>query len=94
MRSVRASVHAVSSGHPIRAPARLQRFLRAGTGISEAVELSAVQSRGVADVERPQRGQGEIFRRTFETRTGKTFQVGEHGRLENFRPRARAAAAG
>ena len=58
-------------GHPIRAPPRFHGFLRTGNGVPRTIEISAVQPRRVADAQGPQRGQGEIPRRTFEAGIGE-----------------------
>ena len=92
-------VQAFSPFHPAiqyRAPPRFHRLLRPGNRIPRAIEISARQPRGAAHPQGPQRGQGEIQRRTFETRAGKATsdacnRWGERTREPAGRPQRRLA---
>jgi primosomal protein N' (replication factor Y) len=84
-RGVCAGVRAVSSGDPIRAPPRFHRFLRTGDRISRTTEISARQPRRAAHAQKSQRGEGEIFRRPSETRTGKKSEKAGQGRQSSAR---------
>ena len=55
-RSAGAGLHALPSRHPVRPPARFQRFLRAGNGVSPAAPVSPSHPHRPASAARPQRG--------------------------------------